>query len=412
MRGIFLFFVLATTPCLAEWSAWSEWSACSLSCGGGQQTRVRTCESTDHAQCQDTGFEIDQLACNDWECFQGEWGEWSPCEEGWHFRERCDENFDCDFEEGECGVDEPVNQEWTAWSACDPSTERRSRDRCTPEFGCEVDEEDCNVEEIGSELSSWGVWGPCVHGLKTRHLCTRGGVCTEEEVVECRNNQWSEWGECKGAKQERTKCDRIFGCQSEQRPCGGALYQGEWSEWGKCVKGFSSRHKCNAEGQECQLEEKECRDDGAGEWSEWSECKEGFQERDKCNKNMECSLESRPCKEQGGKYISWSGWGKCGADGYHNRVMCGHTGCQSESRRCNFGGVIKEVQAGDGVYLDPDADARQQKNSVPDDDFLNYFEDYAVHWDDLSEWKLEPLGVEHDSDFADLLGLGWDIYRL
>ena len=35
-----------------------------------------------------------------------EWGKWSECESGWHYRERCDENFDCDWEEGECECDE------------------------------------------------------------------------------------------------------------------------------------------------------------------------------------------------------------------------------------------------------------------------------------------------------------------
>ena len=75
------------------WSVWSEWSACSLTCGGGQQTRVRTCEGSGHGQCEEGKFETETEDCNVWECFEGEWGEWSHCEEGWHFRERCDKNF-------------------------------------------------------------------------------------------------------------------------------------------------------------------------------------------------------------------------------------------------------------------------------------------------------------------------------
>ena len=88
------------------WSVWSEWSACTLTCGGGQQTRVRTCEGHGHGQCQQYQFEVDKVDCNEWECFQGEWGEWSHCEEGWHFRERCDEQYECELEEGECGGEE------------------------------------------------------------------------------------------------------------------------------------------------------------------------------------------------------------------------------------------------------------------------------------------------------------------
>lgn len=147
---------------LLGWTVWSGWSECSQSCGGGHQSRVRTCEGGD--TCQEKDLDIEKLECNEWECFEGVWGDWSPCEDGWHFRERCDESFECEFEEGECGMEDLGTQEWSEWGVCDQELGRRTRERCTSEYGCELDQQECEIEidqgEIGEE--SWGAWGPCV----------------------------------------------------------------------------------------------------------------------------------------------------------------------------------------------------------------------------------------------------------
>jgi len=262
---------------LLGWTAWSEWSECSKSCGGGQQSRVRTCEGGNSCEVKD--LDIEKSECNEWECFEEEWawGEWSPCEDGWYYRERCGEDFDCEFEEEECGVEDLGVQQWSEWGECDGNTGRRSRERCGSQFGCEIDEQECGLEDALEDESRgvWGVWGPCVQGLKTRKKCEGMGKCTEEEVMHCGNGNtyWSDWGECVRGTQERSKCDPVDGCESQQRPCGGALVTGSWSNWGSCKQGFRSRKKCNGEGKDCQFEEKECGDGMAstGDRSFWTE---------------------------------------------------------------------------------------------------------------------------------------------
>lgn len=56
---------------------WSEWSACSASCGGGQQFRTKICDRSD---CDGKGKMKMARACNtqpcqEWTC----WTEWSTC---------------------------------------------------------------------------------------------------------------------------------------------------------------------------------------------------------------------------------------------------------------------------------------------------------------------------------------------
>ena len=52
------------------WSAWETWNACSITCGGGSQTRMRSCTSPSPANggldCE--GASSQTQACNDVGC--------------------------------------------------------------------------------------------------------------------------------------------------------------------------------------------------------------------------------------------------------------------------------------------------------------------------------------------------------
>ncbi len=58
------------------WSDWSQWSSCSLSCGGGNQTQIRTCTKPEPANggqnCSLTNIDTAVQTCNNQPCPIGE----------------------------------------------------------------------------------------------------------------------------------------------------------------------------------------------------------------------------------------------------------------------------------------------------------------------------------------------------
>ncbi|VDM50884.1 unnamed protein product [Toxocara canis] len=68
-----------TTPPPPQWSEWESWSECSASCGGGVQTRKRTCV-TQCGSCTCQGVATEQRPCNTQPCCEwNPWGTWSEC---------------------------------------------------------------------------------------------------------------------------------------------------------------------------------------------------------------------------------------------------------------------------------------------------------------------------------------------
>ena len=67
---------------VTELGPWSKWTECSTTCGGGQQQRTRQCglpktRSTENP-CKQPLIEFNK--CNTLPCpFFGEWTDWSPC---------------------------------------------------------------------------------------------------------------------------------------------------------------------------------------------------------------------------------------------------------------------------------------------------------------------------------------------
>lgn len=62
---------VCTSPACAvngKWTLWSSWDTCDASCGGGVQTRERTCKKSSHTDIDCVGDTTQEQSCNDWLC--------------------------------------------------------------------------------------------------------------------------------------------------------------------------------------------------------------------------------------------------------------------------------------------------------------------------------------------------------
>ncbi|XP_055603585.1 semaphorin-5A [Uranotaenia lowii] len=157
------------------WTEWGSWSACSVSCGGGQQFRTRNCE---RAECD--GVHKMARACNSQPC-KGEWGcwsDWSSCSVscGLGTRTRTRQclsmsgnvifGSDCEGQNTQYDTCEMPScdsflgwGEWTDWSACNSDGEKIRTRKClvsTPEQkmcqGNDREIRSCHVELTSNEI--------------------------------------------------------------------------------------------------------------------------------------------------------------------------------------------------------------------------------------------------------------------
>lgn len=61
-------FCLCVCVCLGGWSVWGQWAQCSSDCGGGIQTRTRTCQSPPEESYLCEGVVEEGRPCNSQPC--------------------------------------------------------------------------------------------------------------------------------------------------------------------------------------------------------------------------------------------------------------------------------------------------------------------------------------------------------
>jgi hypothetical protein len=180
-------------------SAWSPWSACDTSCGGGQQFRTRTIllqGSNGGIVCDSTDL-IETRSCNTQpcpvDCEVSAWGPWSACDTscggGTRFRTRtilvaaanggasCPSLIEydtCNTQPCPTAINCQLSA-WSPWSACDTSCGggQQFRTRTILVQGsnggivCDstdlIETRSCNTQPcpVDCEVSAWGPWSAC-----------------------------------------------------------------------------------------------------------------------------------------------------------------------------------------------------------------------------------------------------------
>ncbi|XP_013380180.1 SCO-spondin [Lingula anatina] len=325
--------------------SWSHWFACSVTCGGGSRYRVRKCMEDWEYPANDTvcekgsgGYAHQFKACNTQPCpilgtWKGQdWSNWFPCSlscgGGNQFRVRdctigangnnCTEgriqNRVCNPET--CPV-EPFWSDWSAWDGCtsscgDDGWQSRYRQCVMPVSGngsaCEgkaKEERICNRVPCPGP----GEWS---HWFKCDKTCGRGAqfrvrkcIPGEDMAGVWESVDWSRWFECSatcdGGRQFRVRncaiegtfnnCteDRIQYRECNTRMCPIQGYWAMWSAWlscdatcdtgtqlrvRQCVEGESGSENCRGSamiGRDCKLKDCEIKVKW-GPWSLWGDC--------------------------------------------------------------------------------------------------------------------------------------------
>uniref|UniRef100_A0A0G4F982 WSC domain-containing protein n=1 Tax=Chromera velia CCMP2878 TaxID=1169474 RepID=A0A0G4F982_9ALVE len=312
------------TDCVV--TGWSEWSACSATCGTGQKHKtrmIRQKELNGGRTCPAESELFDAIECNEKDCpidcKMSEWQPWTPCDaecgEGTRSRRRevtveptaggkkcglVEENEACPGLPP-CPVDCEVG-EWSEWSSCSAT---------------------CG--DKGVRFQTQSVTQKAEHGGEAcPPLQKKVGECEPLDPcpVDCEVTGWGPWESCSascgGGSQKRHK-EIVRKAEGAGEPC-------------PLPAGLSESRPCNQDPcpVDCQM----------SPWEPWGECSvscgEGTQERSRkvlveaaaggaaCEEvigQRECS--ERECYVPKCIYSEWTEWGECV---YSHNGGCGNGG--------------------------------------------------------------------------------------
>ena len=259
-------------PPKAWWSGWTSWSSCSKSCDTGQQKRTRQCHGLTSEKC--IGISMDTKLCNLGACsINGQWSQWKSwsacsvtCGIGEQIRQRNCNNPSPEFGGKKCEGQElqmracsktvcAIDGGWSVWSnwtdctarcgnglrirtrTCDNPLPQNRGQNCT---GDKVMTEKCHVNcDLEPAWSMWMPWSTCSascnkgHQVRWRfcrhktlykkllncsgngHFQTQAQIC---EVQKCNYSSvwtaWTPWSGCSKSCQGGTRTRQRY-CLSE-----------------------------------------------------------------------------------------------------------------------------------------------------------------------------------------------------
>lgn len=321
----------ATPPVTATWAVWSDWTTCTVSCGGeGQTKRTRQCPL--YGACGNPSDTVEKKFCGQEPCVTwGQWGEWGKCSTTCGTGGTVIRTRQCSVYGDKCVGDKtetkkccclpacPVWAAWQPWGACSttcgPGQKIRTRQCSAYGGGCpgeKTESETCSVQPC---CTPWTEWGSCSVscGGGTQKRTQTCGVDTGKTVA----SGTSVGGYASKVKEEVLPCNN-FTCPvwkpwTKATPCSQSCVSEEGKPPGVTVQS----RECNFDTNYCvadKLTTAACKCDGPEkntsncntfkcprwqEWGTWSECsvsctagygKGGFHTR-----NRECIVDKTYC---------------------------------------------------------------------------------------------------------------------
>nr|XP_033791104.1 adhesion G protein-coupled receptor B1 isoform X2 [Geotrypetes seraphini] len=279
------------------WNAWSSWGDCTRDCGGGLQTRSRTCQPLPEEGLVCEGVLEEGRLCNRKACSNnGRYNSRSQSLRSTDNRKREDLDDLQQFGYPAPQIGDPAAEEWSPWSVCSTTCgegwQTRTRFCVSSSYSTQCsgplrEQRQCNNSAICPVHGTWDEWSPwslcsstCGRGFRDRTRICRppqfgGNDCDGPEKqtkfcnialcpVDGNWNEWSSWSSCSNTCSNGTQ-QRIRECNGPSY--GGSECQGQW-----------------AETRDCFL--RQCPVDGTWQsWSSWGSCNStcggGTQKRDR-----------------------------------------------------------------------------------------------------------------------------------